>query len=177
VYKKFREEYHLSLDEASLLSETPEIAEFFENTVSLSKDPKKSANWILSELFRYLNEKNIPLKKSPLPEKHIAEIINAINSGEISGKIAKEVFAESFHTQKSPADIIKNSGLKVNSNEEELISICKTVLEENKALVQEYKNGKDKLFGAFVGQVMKKTQGKGNPVMITEILKKELHTD
>jgi aspartyl-tRNA(Asn)/glutamyl-tRNA(Gln) amidotransferase subunit B len=173
-YERFREEYQLPHDDAYILTETRDLADYYEEVVRQSKQPKKAANWILSELLKFLKEDHIDITKTKVSAEHLAEIICMVEDGIISGKIGKEIFPEVYETGKNPTEIVEEKGLKQNSNLGELEAICKKVLDENQALVEQYKSGKDKLFGAFVGKVMKETQGQANPQLINEILKKLL---
>ena len=126
------------------------------------------------ELFAVLNQKNIEIKDSPVTPKNLALLINQISSGNISGKIAKEVFDIMIKTGSSADKIIKNKGLKQQSDPEEIKKIIKKVLDKNSKKVSEYKSGKVKLFGFFIGEVMKISAGKANPKLVNEILKREL---
>ena len=126
------------------------------------------------ELFAVLNEKSLDIKDSPVTPKNLSSLINAISSGDISGKIAKKVFEIMVQTGEEPLKIIKTKGLKQQSDPKELEKIVDKVINENQDKVKEFKSGKDKLFGFFVGQVMKISGGKANPKLVNEILKKKL---
>ena len=115
----------------------------------------------MGDLFALLNNKNLNIKKSPISTNNLAELINSIKSGEISGRIAKEVFEHMSETGESPKKIIESKVLKQQSDPKELEKI-KEIL-KNPSNVEKYKSGKDKLFGFFVGEVMKLTKGKANP--------------
>ena len=150
-----------------------EIVSVFEEVIKTS-DIKLAKNWIIVELFAVLNEKNIEIKDSPVTPKNLAILINQISSGNISGKIAKEVFEIMIKTGSSADKIIEGKGLQQQSNPEEIKKIIKKVLDKNSEKVLEYKSGKVKLFGFFIGEAMKISAGKANPKLVNEILKTEL---
>ena len=128
----------------------------------------------MGDLFALLNNKNLSIKKSPISTQNLAELINLIKSVEISGRIAKEVFEHMSKTKESPKKIIDSKGLKQQSDPDKLEKIIKEILKNNAANVEKYKSGKDKLFGFFVGEAMKLTKGKANPILVNKILKKLL---
>ncbi len=131
-------------------------------------------NWIIGDLFASLNKKNISINDSPVTAKKMAQLIDTISSGLISGRIAKEVFEIMKETGEEPKKIIESKGLQQKSNPKELEEIIYKVLKSNKDKVEQYKAGKEKLFGFFVGQVMKVSGGKANPQLVNNILKKKL---
>ena len=135
---------------------------------------KLSSNWITGELFALLNEKNLEITESPISAKNLSKLINLIKDGTISGKIAKTVFEMMSEGDKNPIDIVKEKGLKQQSDPKELEKLIEKVINDNQDKVKEYKSGKEKLFGFFVGQAMKVSGGKANPQLVNEILKKKL---
>ena len=137
-------------------------------------DVKLAKNWIIVELFAVLNEKNLDIKDSPVSPKNLSSLVSAIKSGEISGKIAKKVFEIMVETGGDPLKIIKEKGLKQQSDPKELEKIVLKVLQSNSDKVLEYKSGKEKLYGFFVGEVMKISSGKANPQLVNKILKEKL---
>jgi aspartyl-tRNA(Asn)/glutamyl-tRNA(Gln) amidotransferase subunit B len=163
----------IDFKEADPLVSDKNLTEFFEKTVAITNDYKKTANWVLGEVLKYINENHEFDLQSFSPE-NLAKIIVMIDEGKISGKIAKEIFEEVISNNKNPEKIVEEKGLAQMSDSSELEGVCQEVLTEKADLVEQYKAGKDKLFGAFVGQVMKKTQGKANPQMVNEVLKKLL---
>eukprot|EP00210_Caulerpa_lentillifera_P008767 g8363.t1 len=176
---RFTAEFDLTPYDASILTEEKETARFFEEAVMLSRrpsprTPKKIANWITGELFAALNRSDRGIAASPLTPRHIAQLVDAVEEGTISGKIAKTLFEEIFETPAYPEDLIEGRGLKQNSNVEELTKTIEALLEKEEDKVNEFLSGKDKIFGYFVGQVMKMMGGKGNPALINEILKAAL---
>jgi len=158
--------------DAEVLSSDKDLALYFENVIKIfPSNPKAVSNWILNELLGKLNEKGLDITQSPVKEKDIAEILELIQNGTISGKIAKDIFNEMFETGKSPKQIVEEKGLKQISDEGEIRKIIEEVLSKYPVEVEKYKNGNEKLFGFFVGQVMKETKGKANPAIVNKILK------
>ena len=149
------------------------LSKYFE-TVIENSDVKLSSNLITGELFALLNEKNLEITQSPISAKNLSKLINLIKDGTISGKIAKTVFEMMAEGDKNPIDIVKEKGLKQQSDPKELEKLIEKVINENQDKVKEYKSGKEKLFGFFVGQAMKVSGGKANPQLVNEILKKKL---
>ena len=172
--KRFIEKFKLSPYEANILVSDIEISKYFEE-VSKNSDVKLATNWITGELFALLNEKNIEITESPISSKNLSKLINLIKDGTISGKIAKSVFEIMSDGDKDPIIIVEEKGLKQQSDPKELENLINKVITENPKNVEAYKSGKDKLFGFFVGQVMKNSNGKANPKLVNEILKKKLN--
>tara|TARA_B100000683_G_scaffold267454_1_gene301153 strand:- start:366 stop:1832 length:1467 start_codon:yes stop_codon:yes gene_type:complete len=172
--KRFIEKFKLSPYEANILVSDIEISKYFEE-VSKNSDVKLATNWITGELFALLNEKNIEITESPISSKNLSKLINLIKDGTISGKIAKSVFEIMRDGDKDPIIIVEEKGLKQQSDPKELENLINKVITENPKNVEAYKSGKDKLFGFFVGQVMKNSNGKANPKLVNEILKKKLN--
>ena len=172
--KRFIEKFKLTPYEANILVSDIEVSKYFEE-VSKNSDVKLATNWITGELFALLNDKNIEITESPISSKNLSKLINLIKDGTISGKIAKSVFEIMSNGDKDPSIIIEEKGLKQQSDPKELENIIDKVISDNPQNVDAYKAGKDKLFGFFVGQVMKNTGGKANPKLVNEILKKKLN--
>ena len=168
--------YKISSYDASILVSDKNNAEFFDKIIFENKkrNPKIVANWIIGELFALLNKNNLEIKDSPIKAENLGELIDYIEDQTISGKIAKKVFEEMFQTKKKAKDIIEKKGLKQITDTSEIENLINKVLEKNKDKVEEYKSGKDKLFGYFVGQVMQETKGTANPGIVNDILKKKL---
>jgi aspartyl-tRNA(Asn)/glutamyl-tRNA(Gln) amidotransferase subunit B len=171
--ERFIKDYALSPYEANVLVSEKEVAAFFEEVIKTA-DKKLTTNWIIGDLFASLNEKNISISESPIKAKEIASLINSISSGLISGRAAKEVFEVMKENGGDPIKIIEKMGLKQKSDPKELEVLIDKILEENKDKVSQYKSGKDKLFGFFVGQAMKVSGGTANPQLVNDILKKKL---
>ena len=171
--KRFIDKFKLSSYEANILVSDKETSEYFEIVIKKS-DVKLATNWITSELFALLNEKDLEISQSPISAENLSKLINLIKDGTISGKIAKSVFELMANENKDPQKIIEEKNLKQESDPKTLESLIDKVISENPDKVKEYKSGKEKLFGFFVGQVMKASQGKANPKLVNEILKKKL---
>ena len=166
-------EYGLSSYDANVLTEERETAMFYE-LASNGRDRKITANWMSVELFGALNKAGIELAQSPVKPKQLGGLVDLISDGSISGKIAKEVFSEMFETGKDAKVIVEERGLKQVSDESAIISMIDEVLAANLDKVDEYRGGKEKLFGFFVGQVMKASKGQANPGMVNRLLKQKL---
>ena len=172
--KRFIEKFNLSPYEANILVSDIETSKYFED-VSKNSDVKLATNWITGELFALLNNKSIEITESPITSENLAKLINLIKDGTISGKIAKTIFEIMADSGKDPKKIVEEKGLKQQSDPKELEKIIDKVISDNPKNVEAYKSGKDKLFGFFVGQVMKQSSGKANPQLVNEILKKKLN--
>ena len=173
--KKIRlmNDFDLSSYDASIVVSDRDISEYYEE-VAKDSDYKLAANWMIVELFGVLNKEGKEIKDSPVSAKNLSKLINLIKNDTISGKIAKTVFEEMVKNNEDPEKIVNEKGMKQQSDPEELKKIIDTILKNNEDKVEQYKAGKDKLFGFFVGEVMKNTQGKGNPKLINDILKQQL---
>jgi aspartyl-tRNA(Asn)/glutamyl-tRNA(Gln) amidotransferase subunit B len=170
---RFRSEYNLGDYEAQVLCSEKTTANFYEEVCKVS-DPALSAKWIIGEVNALLNKNDVSLDESNINTKNFSNLILKIKDGTISGKIAKEVLEEMWEKGSDPIEIIKSKGLEQISDEGELEAIAQAVIDNNSSQVEAYKSGKDKLFGFFVGQVMKETQGKANPGAVNQILRKLL---
>ncbi len=171
--ERFIKHYSLNAYEANVLVSEKEISDYFEEVVKTS-DIKLAKNWIMGDLFASLNDKNISISQSPVTAKKMARLVDSISSGLISGRSAKEVFEIMKETGEEPKKIIESKGLQQKSDPKELEGIIDKILDDNQDKVKQYKSGKDKLFGFFVGQVMKVSGGKANPQLVNDILKKKL---
>jgi len=175
--RRFIAEYALSEYDAGVLTATRALADFFEETAKLSRQPKAAANWIMGDLLRFYKDSSTDTKSlsnSPVKPNMIAEMISLVEQGTISGKIAKTVMEEMYATGKAPKTIIEEKGLVQISNVDEIEKIVSKVIDENPKTVDQYRQGKTGNFGFFVGQVMKATGGRANPQAVNEILKKRL---
>ncbi len=172
--KRYVSEFSLSNYDAGILSMDKDTAQFFEEVVSKMKNKKLAANWILVELFGRLNKASLKLADSKISSKDMSDLLGLIEDDTISGKIAKDVLDIMFETGKSANDVVAEQGLKQITNTFAIEDMIKDVLSNNGDKVEQYKAGKDKLFGFFVGQVMKQSGGKVNPKIVNEILKKHL---
>ena len=171
--KRFIEKFKLSPYEATILVSDNETSNYFENVIKKS-DVKLATNWIIGELFAALNQNNLEITESPISAGNLSKLINLIKDGTISGKIAKTVFEHMMEGDKDPKKIVEEKGLKQESDPKALEALIDKVIDDNREKATEYKSGKVKLFGFFVGQVMKVSGGKANPQLVNEILKKKL---
>ena len=171
---RFMKEHNLSSYEANILVSEKEISEYYEEVIK-DCDKKLATNWITVELFAILNKKNLSISESPISAENLSSLIKMISSGKISGKIAKDVFEKMQSGNKDPQQIVEKEGLLQQSDPKELEKIIVAVISKNQDKVAQYKSGKEKLFGYFVGEVMKASKGKANPQLVNEILKNKLH--
>jgi len=171
--KRFIDKFNLSPYEANILVSDKETSEYFEKVIKNS-DVKLATNWITGELFALLNEKDLGITQSPISAENLSKLINLIKNGTISGKIAKTVFELMANGDLDPQKVVEEKGLKQESDPKALESLIDKVIAENPDKVKEYKSGKEKLFGFFVGQAMKASDGKANPKLVNDILKKKL---
>ena len=171
---KLVNDFGLSDYDASVISEEKETSDYF-FIASEGRDGKLVSNWLTTELFGSLNKNSLSINDSPIEPKQLGDLVGFISDGTISGRIAKDVFAEMFETGSDASLIIDEKGLKQNSNSEDIMKMIDNVINDNQDKVNEYRSGKDKLFGFFVGQVMKDSGGKANPKMVNEILKEKLN--
>jgi len=171
--KRFIDQFKLTPYEANIMVSDIETSNYFEDVVKKS-DVKLATNWIIGELFAALNEKNLEITDSPISAGNLSKLINLIKDGTISGKIAKIVFEQMMEGDKDPKKIVEEKGLKQESDPKALEALIDKVIDTNRDKATEYKSGKVKLFGFFVGQVMKVSGGKANPQLVNEILKKKL---
>lgn len=170
---RFMKTLGLSAQDASVLVQERERAEFFEKAAE-GHDAKLVANWLSTELLGALNKAELELRQSPIKPAQLGALVGLISDNTISGRIAKEVFAEMFATSKDPSVIVDEKGLKQVTDTGAIEKIVAEVIAENPDKVAEYKGGKDKLFGFFVGNVLKKSGGKANPGIVNDLLKKKL---
>ncbi len=171
--ERFIRDYALSPYDAGVLVAEQAPAHFFE-TVAKGRDPKLAANWVMGDFFAALNRTGKTIENPPVTAENLGGLIDLIKDDTISGRIAKEVFEIMVETGEAPADIVEKKGLKQVTDTGAIDAAIADVLARNQDKVAEYKSGKDKLFGFFVGQVMKATQGKANPAMVNELLKTKL---
>ena len=166
-------EYGITKYDANVIAEEKEYVHYYENSAK-NRDGKLVVNWMTSELFGLLKKNNIQFNQNPISPNNLNELVELIENKTISGKIAKDVFEIMFATSKSPKMIVKEKGLEQVTDDSAIEVFVDQVINENKDKVKEYLSGKDKLFGFFVGQVMKVSQGKANPGLVNEILKSKL---
>jgi aspartyl-tRNA(Asn)/glutamyl-tRNA(Gln) amidotransferase subunit B len=167
---RFVKDYGLSKKDAEVIIDDKTTADFFEDLVSKTKDPKESTNWVITEVLRSLKE----YEEIPVSSQQLAELIKEIKSGSISRNAGKKVFDKMCDTDKMPVDLIDDLGLKQISSEDKLEEIVKEILDKNSEAVEDFKSGKGKAFGFLMGQTMKETKGKANPGVVKKILEEKL---
>ncbi len=172
--ERFVREYDIPPYDAGVLTATRALADYYEETVKCSGMPKGASNWVMGDVLGHLKEDKLDITSSPVKPKDLGAMITLIEDDTISGTIAKEVFGEMWKTGNPPGKIIEEKGLTQISDSGALESTIDDVLKANPDQVGQYKSGKEKLFGYLVGQTMKATQGKANPKLVNEILKKKL---
>ena len=172
--ERFMNEYGLPKYDVEILSSDKGLAGYFEETVKIFPEPKTVSNWIMTELLRELKDGNVSPKDSPLSPAHLAELLALIKDGTISIKIGKEIFPELCKSGASPKRLVADKGLVQISDETAITSIVEAVIARSPKEVAEFKAGKEKLLGFFVGQVMKEMKGKANPKLLNELLLKRL---
>jgi aspartyl-tRNA(Asn)/glutamyl-tRNA(Gln) amidotransferase subunit B len=167
------QDYGLSAYDAGLLVADAATAQYFE-VLSQGRDPKLAANWLVHELFALLNKQGREIADSPLSADALGELLDLIQNNTISGKIAKDVLVKMAETGKGAAEIVAAEGLQQVTDSGAIAGVVDQVLRDNPAQLADYRSGKDKLFGFFVGQVMKVSGGKANPELVNELLKTKL---
>jgi aspartyl-tRNA(Asn)/glutamyl-tRNA(Gln) amidotransferase subunit B len=172
--ERFIEVYDLSYNDASQLVNDRGLADYFETTARLTLNPKMAANWILGEFTRELNKAGSSAKESVTTAEDLAELLKTIESGKINNNQGKEVLVEMFNTGKPAAVVISEKGFEQVSDRTEIEKIVDDVIAASEANVSAYRAGNEKLFGFFVGQVMKASGGKANPKIVNEILRQKL---
>ncbi|MFQ3573207.1 MAG: Asp-tRNA(Asn)/Glu-tRNA(Gln) amidotransferase subunit GatB [Thermodesulfovibrionales bacterium] len=171
---RFVKEYGITHYDAEILASDKNLAGWFEETVRYGVNPKTTANWIINELLKFLNEDNKEITQTAITPNQLASLIKMIEDGLISGKIAKTVIHDMYNTGDDPEVIVKNKGLIQISDTDTLEKTIDEILTLNQKEVERFKNGETKLLGFFAGQVMKATKGKANPQVVNELLKKKL---
>lgn len=162
--------------DAGIITASKALVDFYDAVHTYYGDAKKISNWIMGELLAKVNAEGIELDALKIQPEQMAALLKLVDSGEISGKIAKKVFAEMFETGKNPDDIIKEQGLKQISDETELKTMIEQVAETNPKSVEDYKAGKTKALGFLVGQIMKQSRGQANPAVINRLLVEKLNS-
>jgi aspartyl-tRNA(Asn)/glutamyl-tRNA(Gln) amidotransferase subunit B len=172
--QRFQQAYQLPEYDAFVLTTEKALADYFEQVAKESNNPKAASNWIMGELLRELNDAKLDMDKIPLPASHVAKLIQMIDSKEISGKMAKDVFGEMWKTGKDPKVIVAEKGMSQITDDSAIEKIVEQVMAANQQAVNDYRGGKQKLFGFFVGQVMKASKGQANPEVVNSVLLKKL---
>ena len=172
---RFASEYKLSTYDAAVLTSSREMADYFESAVKLAgAEPKLVANWVTGELSGYLNKDNTDIADSKVSAGMLAGLVQRISDNTISGKIAKEVLEAMWNGEGDADAVIAKKGLKQITDTGAIEKVIDEVMASNPKQLEQYRGGQDKLFGFFVGQVMKASQGKANPAQVNDLLKKKL---
>ncbi|MFD2683104.1 Asp-tRNA(Asn)/Glu-tRNA(Gln) amidotransferase subunit GatB [Bacillus seohaeanensis] len=172
--KRYIEELGLPAYDAMVLTLTKEMSDFFQETVAAGADAKQASNWLMGEVSAYLNSKQMELHEIKLTPASLAGMIELIEKGTISSKIAKKVFKELVENGGDPEKIVKEKGLVQISDEGALLKIVTEALDNNPQSIEDYKNGKDRAIGFLVGQIMKATKGQANPPLVNKLLLQEI---
>jgi aspartyl-tRNA(Asn)/glutamyl-tRNA(Gln) amidotransferase subunit B len=171
---RFVEQFGLREYDAQVLTATRAISEYYEEVADLSKDPKTAANWVMGELAGLLKGAGKEINESPVPAKHLGELVRLISKGQLTGKLAKEVLPKMFETGEAPSVIMDREGLKPITDTGALEKIVDDVIAANPKQVEQFRGGKATVMGFLVGQVMKASRGQANPAIATELLKSKL---
>ncbi|WP_455220035.1 Asp-tRNA(Asn)/Glu-tRNA(Gln) amidotransferase subunit GatB [Kaarinaea lacus] len=171
---RFEAHYGLNATDAGILTASRDMADFFESVAKISEEPKLSANWIMGDLLGALNKNDLDLSQSPVTAEMLGGMLKRIADNTISGKIAKEVFEAMWQGQGDADTIIEKRGLKQITDSGAIEKIIDEIIASNPGQVEQYRSGKDKVFGFFVGQVMKASKGKANPQQVNQLLKDKL---
>jgi aspartyl-tRNA(Asn)/glutamyl-tRNA(Gln) amidotransferase subunit B len=171
---RYQEELGLTPYDAEVLTASRELAEYFEATLSAGSQAKMAANWVMGEVTRGLNDSGLGICACPVTPGQLAALLALIDKGTISNKIAKTVFDEMWKTGKQPDDIVAEQGLLQVSDSSEIEKIIDEIMAANMGQVEEYRGGKEKVFGFFVGQVMRASKGKANPAVVNDLLLQKL---
>jgi aspartyl-tRNA(Asn)/glutamyl-tRNA(Gln) amidotransferase subunit B len=176
---RFVEQYGLPEYDAQVLTARKDVADYYELAVDTHANPKAISNWVMGDILRVVRERKLDdalvISEWPVPSGHLASLVRLIDEGTISGKIAKTVFDEMAQTGREPARIVEEKGLTQVTDDNAIIAVIDAIMAADAAKVAEYRSGKEKLFGYFVGQTMKATQGKANPQKVNALLKEKLH--
>lgn len=172
--RRFQVEYLLPVYDSFVLTAERDLADYFENVAKDSGNAKAASNWIMVELLRELNEAKLDISQNPVRAHHLAELIRLIDSNEISGKMGKDVFQDMWKGGQGPSEIVKSKGMSQITDESAIEKLVDGVLAANGPAVADYRGGKTKLFGFFVGQVMKASKGQANPELVNQILSARL---
>jgi aspartyl-tRNA(Asn)/glutamyl-tRNA(Gln) amidotransferase subunit B len=171
---RFVKDYQIPEYDAEILTSTKPMANYYEECVRLFPEPKTVSNWIMGDLLRELKRDEREIDQCPVTPKHLAEMLDMIKKGTISGKIAKDVFGEMVTTGDRPEKIVREKGWVQILDGGEIEGVIDRIIAANPKLVEDYRSGKEKLFGYFVGEVMKSTKGKANPKLLNDLLRKKL---
>lgn len=172
--ERFQSAYGLPLHDSVVLTTEKVLAEYFEAAVKVCKNPKGASNWVMTELLGELNDAKLSITQSPIKAENLGKLVALIDKGTISGKIAKTVFAEMWKSSSDPESVVKEKGLVQISDPSAIAAVIDDLIAKNPGQVADYRSGKTKLFGFFIGQAMKATQGQANPELLSQILTDKL---
>jgi len=172
--ERFMKIFGLREYDAQVLTAARDLSEYYEKTAAVSGDARTAAHWVMGDLMAALNAEGKTISESPVSAEHLGQLIALIRTGDISGKLAKEVFAKMLETGDAPALIIEREGLKQISDSHALEAMIDDVIAANPKQVEQYRGGKSTVLGFFVGQIMKASRGQANPAAVNELLKKKL---
>ena len=172
--RRFVASYMIPDYDAGVLTQSAALADYFEATATASGNPKAASNWVMGELLRTMKERDLEVGQVPLAPHALAGLITLVDKGTISSSVAKDVFAKMFESGRAAEEIVQVEGLAQTSDEGALLAIVKDVLAQNADAIAQVRAGRNNAFGFLVGQAMKASKGKGNPKVITELLRKEL---
>ncbi|HPD57837.1 MAG TPA: Asp-tRNA(Asn)/Glu-tRNA(Gln) amidotransferase subunit GatB [Smithellaceae bacterium] len=172
--ERFISEYQISAYDAGVLTADKALAQYYEEVVAICAKPKQAANWLMGDVMKFLNEDKKTIRDCPIAAASLAEMINLIDAGTISGKMAKDIAEEMYRSGKKPQQVIAEKGMVQITDEAALAKTISSIIDANPQQLADYRAGKEKLFGYFVGQAMKATQGKANPQIVNDLLKKML---
>ncbi len=174
--QRFTDQFGLSDYDADVLTASRGIADYFEEAATIAKNPKGTANWVMGELTRALNDAGLAIEAAPVTPQQLAGLVTLIERGTINATIAKKVFDELWHNGGNPDEVVARLGLAQVSDAGPIIEAIDEIMAANPSQVEEYRAGKEKVFGFFVGQVMRAMKGKANPAMVNDLLKERLGT-
>jgi aspartyl-tRNA(Asn)/glutamyl-tRNA(Gln) amidotransferase subunit B len=172
--KRYMTEYGIPAYDASLITGSKPLADFFEAAANESKNVKAISNWIMGDVMKKLNDTGLEPQNIPFKPENLSKLVSLIDENVISGKIAKQVFELMWETGEDPADIVEKKGLKVVTDTDAIRSVIIQVISANPKSVEDYKSGKTKAMGFLVGQIMRETKGKAEPQTVNRLLQEEL---
>jgi aspartyl-tRNA(Asn)/glutamyl-tRNA(Gln) amidotransferase subunit B len=172
--QRFRTQYSLPEYDAEVLTSTRELADYYEAAVHLHPQPKVVSNWVMGDVMREWHRHHHSPPQSPVTPRHLADLLSLVDTGVVSGKMAKTVFEDMYRTGKPAQTIVDEQGLVQMTDSAALEAVITQILADNALQVAEYRAGKQKVFGFFVGQTMRATQGKANPALVNELLRQAL---
>jgi aspartyl-tRNA(Asn)/glutamyl-tRNA(Gln) amidotransferase subunit B len=171
---RFINSFNLPEYDAEILTQTKDIADYYEKVIAVTDDYKSASNWVMGDVLKVINEKKIEIKDFRISADNLAELINIINDNTISGKIAKEIFPEMLKENKKPLEIVKSKNLLQITDTTAIAVVVDNVLSNFPNEVEEFLNGKEKVFGFFIGKIMQETKGKANPKIVNELLREKI---